>query len=81
MKEFPFPALSLVKKINEGQLDAVMFEEMQLQKCEEYCGDKIIDANENSELYKGLLSFMIVGLKENVPYVIKFVPEPNIGWS
>ena len=54
IKEFPFPSLYLLKKITEGQLDAVkctkylksqgvisedivlMFDEMYLQKCEEY---------------------------------------------
>ena len=73
MKEFPFPSLSLLKKISEGQLDAVkcakslklqrvisedvvlMLDEMYLQKCEEYCGGEITSANENNELYKGLL--------------------------
>ena len=85
MKEFPFPSLCLLKKITEGQLDAVkcvkslklqgmisevvvlMFDEMYLHKCEEYCGGEVIGAKENNELYKGLLSFMIAGLKENVP--------------
>ena len=43
-----------------------MFDKMYLQKCEEYCGGEIIGANENNELYKGLLSFMTVGLKENM---------------
>ena len=68
MKEFPFPSLSLMKKITEGQLDAVkcpkslksqgmisedivlMFDEMYLQKCEEYCGGEIVGANENNDL-------------------------------
>ena len=68
MKEFTFPSLSLMKKITEGQLDAVkcpkslksqgmisedillMFDEMYLQKCEEYCGGEIIGANENNQL-------------------------------
>ena len=78
MREFPFPFLSLQKKITEGQLDVVkcvkslksqgvisadvvfMPEEIYLQKCEEYCGGEIIDTYKNNELYKGLLSFMIV---------------------
>ena len=55
----------------------LMFEEIYLRKCEEYCGGEIIAANENNELYKGLLSFMIVGLKENVPYIIRSIPERN----
>ena len=33
----------------------LMFDERYLQKCEEYCGSEIIGANENNELYKGLL--------------------------
>ena len=55
-----------------------MFDEMYLQKCEEYCDGEIIGANENNELYNGLVSFMIVGIKENAPYIIKSVPERNI---
>ena len=51
---------------------------MYLQKCEESSGGEIIGADGNYELYKGLFSFMIVGLKENVPYIIKSVPEQNI---
>ena len=96
MKEFPFPSLSLLKKITEGQLDAVkcakslksqgvisedvvlMFDEMYLQKCEKYSGGEIIGANENNELYKGLLSFMIVELKENFFYIVKSITERNI---
>ena len=54
-----------------------MFDKIYLQKCE-YSGDKIIDTKGNNELYKGLLSFNVVGLKENVPYIIKSVPEQNI---
>ena len=66
MKEFPFPSLSLLKKTTEGQLDAVKCansEDVVLMFDEIYCGE-IIGANENNELYKGLLSFMSVGLKE-----------------
>ena len=55
-----------------------MFDDMYLQKCEEYCGGEIIGSNEINELYKGLLSFMIAGLKENAPYVIRYVLERNI---
>ena len=53
----------------------LMFDETYLLICEEYCGGEIIGAKENNELYKGLLSFITVGLKENVPYIIKSVPD------
>ena len=54
-----------------------MFDEMYVQKCEEYCGGEIIGANRNNELYKRLLSFTTVGLKENVPCIIKSARERN----
>ena len=59
-----------------------MFDEMYLQKCEEYSGGEVYGADENNELYKGLVCFMIVGMKESVPYVIKSIPEIKIndGW-
>ena len=50
----------------------LLFDEMDLQKCEEYFGGEQIDSYENGELYKGIvyslvLGFMIVGLKESIP--------------
>ena len=35
-------------------------------------------ADEDGELYKGIMSFMIVGLKSSVPYVVKTLPEKKI---
>ena len=60
----------------------LMFDEMYLQKCEEYSGGEVYGADENNELYKGLVCFMIVGMKESVPYVMKSIPEIKIngGW-
>ena len=51
-----------------------IFDEMYLQKCEECTGGHLIGADTNSELYKGIVSFMIVGIK-NTPYITKSVPE------
>ena len=53
----------------------LFFDEMYLQKREEYFGSELIASNENGELYRGIISFMIVGLKESIPYVIKSSPE------
>ena len=76
LDEFSLPSLSLLNKIKEGKIDAlkvsklllenssiskdivVLFDEMYLQKC--------VD--------KGIVCFMIIGLKENVPYVVKAAP-------
>ena len=38
----------------------------------------MIGCDDEEELYKGIVCFMIVGLKESIPYVIKSSPEANI---
>ena len=55
-----------------------MFDEIYLQKCEKYMSGESFGANENCELFKGMMCFMIIGLKSNVPYMIKTVPEQEI---
>ena len=47
---------------------------MYLQKSEKYTGGQIIGAATNGELYKGIASFMNVGIKQNTPYIINSVP-------
>ena len=58
--------------------ECLIFDEMYLQKCEEYTGGQLIGAATNAELYKGFVSFMIIGIKRNIPYIIKSVPEIKI---
>ena len=71
-------SLKLQGAISEAVVLYWMFDEMYLQKCEENSGSEMIGANKNNELYKGLLFLMTIGLKENVHYMIKSVPEQNI---
>ena len=68
--------LKTVGKISEDVV--LMLDEMFLQKVEEYCGGKLIGADDNNELYKGFVAFMIVGMKDIVPYVIKASPDTTI---
>ena len=56
----------------------LMFDEMFLEKCEEYANGVTYGVDEHGELYKGIMSFMIVGLKSSVPYVVKTLPETQI---
>ena len=51
---------------------------MYLQKCEEYDGNQTYGVDNNGNLHKGIVCFMIVGLKENVSYVIHSVPQSKI---
>ena len=46
----------------------LLFDEMYLQKCEEYFGGELIGFDENGELYKEIVCFMIVRLKEFIPF-------------
>ena len=34
-----------------------------------------VGENEKGELYKGVIRFMIAGLKESIPYMIQAIPE------
>ena len=48
---------------------------MFLQKCIQYMSGKLGGEDENGDLYKGIIGFMIAELKESVPYVIQAIPE------
>ena len=75
-------ALKAVKKLlNEGHISSdviLMVDEMYLQKGTSYQGGDYIGEDETGDLYKGIACFMIVGLKDSIPYVIKAVPETTI---
>ena len=55
-----------------------MFDEMYLQKCEEYFAGNLVGCDSEGELCKGFVCFMIVGLKNSIPYMIKSSPETKI---
>ena len=46
----------------------LMFDEMFWSKCEEYFSGDVFGADEDGELFKGIVCFMIVGLQSDVPY-------------
>ena len=56
----------------------LLFDEIYLQKCEEYCCGESIGTDSKNNLYKGMVCFMIVGLKESAPHIIKMAPETEI---
>ena len=55
-----------------------MIDEMYLQKSVDYFGGEMIGCNEEGSMYKGIVGFMIVSLKESIPYMIKSLPEVQI---
>jgi len=42
-----------------------------------HSGD-VVGIDEDGNLYKGIVVFMIVSLKQSIPYVIKSIPETTI---
>ena len=54
------------------------FDNMYLQKCEEYFAGDLVGCNSEGECYKGLICFMKAGFKNSIPYVIKSSPETKI---
>ena len=60
----------------------LLFDNIYLQKREEYFAGDLVTCNNEGELYKGLVCFMIGVLKNYIPYVIKSSSETktNADW-
>jgi hypothetical protein len=75
-------ALKVAKALLEAQKISkdimILFDEMYLQTGTQYQAGKYIGADETGMLYKGVVCFMIVGLKESVAIVVKAVPEISV---
>ena len=56
----------------------MLFDEIYVQKFEEYIGGETVGTSESGELYKGMVCFTIVGVKSNMPFIIKTLPETKI---
>ena len=66
---------------NDGKISddiCLLFDEMYVQKCEEYFGGDVMGSNDAGESYKGLVCFMIIGLKQSIPYIIRPLPDISI---
>ena len=44
----------------------------------QYQDRKLCESDNDGNLYKGIMMFMIVGLKKNVPLVLKAIPQTKI---
>ena len=56
----------------------LIIDEMYLQKSVQYHGGHFVGQDEDGNLYKGIVVFMIVSLKQSLPCVIKSIPETTI---
>jgi hypothetical protein len=75
-------SVKAAKILNEkGEISkdiVLMADEMYLQKSSQYYAGNYVGANEEGDLYKGIVVFMISGLKKTVPTVIKASPETTV---
>ena len=75
-------AIKAIKSLREkGKMSddiILMADEMYLQKGTEFAGGDYVGADSNGNLYKGVVVFMIVGMKESIPYVVKAFPEETV---
>ena len=72
-------AIQLLLKEEKISADCVlMLDEMFLQKSADDHSGSFVGQNENGEFYNVILVFMIVGLKESIPYVIEAIPKTSL---
>ena len=67
--------------LNERKIDkdfVLLTDEVYLQKELQFQQGELIGFDDNRDLFKGLMTFMIVGVRKNVPFVFKDVPESKI---
>ena len=75
-------ALKLLREKGKISEDLVlMADEMYLQKATDFSGGEYIGADDEGTLYKGVVAFMVVGIKQSIPYVVKATPEVTIKGS
>ena len=90
LEKFPTLSLPLLNKIQQGGIDylkaskpvpekgsfscdcILMIDEMYLQKSAQYqSGENVEEGN----LYKGIFAFLVVELKQSIPFVVQTIPE------
>ena len=78
----PIKAIKILFEKEKLDKDVVLLvDEMYLQKEVQYQEGKLIGEQEDGTMFRGIMTFMIVGLRSNVPFVIKAVPEFRIEGS
>ena len=90
LEKFSLPSISLLNKIQQrgvnsikalkilrenGKISNEMVDKMYLEKATHYHSDEYVGADNEGNLYKGRVAFMIVGLKELIPYIVQAIPE------
>ena len=82
LKSGHFDAMKAAKLLKEKSAISediiLMADEMYVQKCVQYAGGSYVGADTDESLYKGVVVFMIQGLKKTVPVVVRASPEVTV---
>ena len=69
-------ALKVFRKKGEILTDLIlMVYEMYFEKAAQYQGGEYIGPSEEGDVYKGIIAFMVVGLKQSIPFIVQAIPE------
>ena len=69
-------ALKVLREKGEISTDFIlMVDEMYLHKAAQYQARECVSANEEGNLYKGIVAFVVVGLKQLTPFVVQAILE------
>ena len=74
-------ALKAAKLLKQNKIlvDAIhMVDKMYLKKCTQFAGGEYIGADSEGNLFKGIVVFMINGLKTSLSIVVKACPENKL---
>ena len=75
----PLKAVKLLLNVHKIDKDIVLLtDKTYLQKKLQFQQGKLISCDDNGNLFKGIMTFMIVGVRMNVLFVVKAVPESKI---
>ena len=68
--------LKILQKRGENPTNIILMVDkiMYLQKASQHQAGEYIVANEKGNLYKGIVAFMVVGLKQSVSFVVQAIP-------
>ena len=75
----PVASAIILKENGKISFDVILiFDEIYIQRCEEYSGGASLCVDENGSLYNGVVCLMIAGLARNIPYVLQSIPKQNL---
>ena len=75
----PVPTAKILKENGCISSDVILiFDEIYIQKSEEYFGGETFGTDEDGAMYNGLVCFMIIGLTKTIPYVLYSLPKKNL---